>query len=431
MKAILFANIGNRDLGQNWIDNNRGNASVYDTSKRLFEDRFFEFNAILLEPVLDYIIEHYSLEDIYLFGTEQINHNPKDTIYMAYIIKEIIKRKYNLLDKNIKIIQITRDPSDRDTMYDFYHEFFKGIHVDGIAFVSLTGGAPAQNEALLFESILKFGQNIQALYLPMDKKDVKILSVGERIYKSILDTQLDAFKKKQLYAPAIEIAEKYDLDEDLDLLKGENYKDLFDFGKALDCYNKAFLKYSGNKRNEINKKIKRIERLNERNIEALLEELYENMIRRWEQGAYVDFLGRLFRFDEAVLRFWLEKEFNISTEPSEYSKFKDFIYSKRELKEFLEKERTSIDKLNRKVMFDILRYFVKNPDQITHIEDIDATRFIYDILKKIKNLSDLRNSSILGHGFDGVSKEKIDEKYDGNILNDLNDLVEILREFRH
>ncbi|PKP56699.1 MAG: hypothetical protein CVT89_05780 [Candidatus Altiarchaeales archaeon HGW-Altiarchaeales-2] len=41
---------------------------------------------------------------------------------------------------------------------------------------------------------------------------------------------------------------------------------------------------------------------------ALIIELYENMKVRWEQGAYIDFLGRLFRFEEAVYYYLIFKK---------------------------------------------------------------------------------------------------------------------------
>ncbi|RLB99772.1 MAG: hypothetical protein DRI57_33150, partial [Deltaproteobacteria bacterium] len=42
-----------------------------------------------------------------------------------------------------------------------------------------------------------------------------------------------------------------------------------------------------------------------------------------------------------------------------------------------------------------------------------------DFFHKTGKLMDIRNKSIIGHGFQGVSEEIIRNNYDGNILEDL------------
>lgn len=446
MKAVLFANIGNRDLGKNGVSIYNLGDNIYEESKRLFERKGYPgLDAILLEPVMNYI--KGSVEGVYLFGTEQMEIHPQDTYYVASIVRAILTGKYELDDKKSRVVQITSDPSDRDEMYNFYEKFFDGIRGEGFAFVSLTGGSPAQNEALLFNSIAKFKSNVQGIYLSRGAKEVKTLDISGRIYKKGLKEQVDAFKERFLYEGAIELVERYGLDEDLDLLRAKKYEMLFDFETALRYYEKARRKYSGERRIEIEAEIERLNRLKgglsdkERFSEeyfltyiALLEELYKNMKIKWEQGAYIDFLGRLFRFEEAVWRFVFEKETKVTTErkSGEYQDFHRFVSSDKELSKFLNEEGIKEDKLepNRKVLRKIVEFWVRKRG----IKELGRIfRFFEEINTSEGNslsLADLRNKSILAHDFKGISREEMERKYKRDILEDIGEILGLLKGYR-
>ena len=66
-----------------------------------------------------------------------------------------------------------------------------------------------------------------------------------------------------------------------------------------------------------------------------------------------------------------------------------------------------------------LKYFAtKNSDKLY--------QQLHNILQKLDILIGLRNKSIIGHGFEGVSKEIIKKKYKGEVIEDLNRLIEIV-----
>ncbi len=446
MNAIIFTNIGNRDIGNKGTPIYNTGGDVYEESKRLFESkRFTDMEAILLEPVINYIKNKNHIERIYLFGTEQIKIHPQDTYYIAFIIKEILKKRFELIDEKIRVIQVACDPSDRDEMYDFYEKFFGSLTEGGLVFISLAGGTPAQNEALLFNSVAKFKSDVQGLYLPKGSTKVKALDVSGRIYKKGLKDQVEVLKEKYLYDGAIDLVDRYGLDEDLDLLKAKNYEALFDFENSLKYYEKAVHRYSGEKRAEIHEKIERISRLktglrDDKELSedhfltyiSLLEELYINMKIKWVQGAYIDFIGRLFRFEEAVLRFVFEKETKISTEKKrgEYSDFCNFVKSDEEICKFLEECSIKLDRLepNRKVLGKILEFWIRKKNKGEKLGQI------FGFLKKTntpegKSLADMRNKSILAHGFKGISKEEFEKMYNGDILKDMGGVLNLLKDY--
>jgi len=440
MRSIVIANIGNSDLGKDekpYFDIRKNN--VYEDSKRLYENVKFDFEAILLEPVIREIVKEYEIERLYLFATKQRPVHQKDTIYVACIVKEILNREFGIGER-IDVIRIDENPADYDMMFGLYEEEMGRISTDAdvILHVSITGGTPAQNMALLIKSLLAFGNKVQVVYKLMGSKEVEKFKIGEAIVKILLSEQLKALKDGHLYGSAAELAEKYYLLElkEILMLKAKEHRVLFDFEESVKVLRKALNGAHGEERARIKSEIEDIERIEEGlkgkerfseeyflTYRALIKELVYNMKLKWEQGAYADFLGRLFRFEEAMLRYTFEKEFNVSTERDEskgYPVFKEFIESNNKLKRFLEESSIKPEEPNRRTLFMILTFLKKeNPDR----KDIKETQ---EIIGKIEKLADLRNKSILAHGFEGISKDRIKERYRGDILSDIERVAELM-----
>jgi len=444
MNAYLFANIGNSDIGKNLKPLFKSKRDIYEQSKKLFEENKFSFDAILLEPILNYIKDNYTLANIFLFGTEQVNIHPQDSIYIARIVKKILINKFNIEENKIKIIQITKNPADRDEMYNFYEEFLNSINEEiSITFISLTGGTPAQNEALLLNSTKKFGLKIQAVYLPQNSNNIKILKIGEKIYKNFLMREFNILKEKHQYTGAIKLAEEYQLlkNDEIEKLKAINYKLLFDFNNAIKCLEKIKECYLGEEKLKIEKEIENLKKIQqgltkkfEFNKEyfvvnfLLIKELYENMKIKWEEGAYVDFIGRLFRLEEAILRLLFEKYTQTSTAKikGSFSNFASWVKNNKELLDFLMIEKIDPNKIepNRKILRKILEFWVKK-------ENRTELACIFNFINKINtpegnSLAELRNKSILGHGFLGFSKDTIEKYYKRNIFKDIDMIVNYL-----
>jgi hypothetical protein len=149
---------------------------------------------------------------------------------------------------------------------------------------------------------------------------------------------------------------------------------------------------------------------------------------KWRQGAYVDFVGRLFRFEEAFLRFVFESKYKVSTKKDKNGKhlaFKEFIESNDnvKLKGFLDEAKIKPENPNRRVLFMILTFLKKeNPNW-------DELKKVHGIISKIEELADLRNKSILGHGFEGISKDKFEKEYNRDILGDINSILEFIKDY--
>lgn len=436
MRSVVIANVGNSDLGngeETYFDIRKDN--IYEKSKELYENKNFDFDAILLEPLVKELIKEYEIERIFLFATEQQPVNQKDTIYTARIIKEILIKKFNI--NNIEIIQVHDNPSDYDEMLKVYEREIGKISTSAdVVHISITGGAPAQNTALLIRSLLKFGNIIQAVYKPMGTRETKNFKIGEEISRILLSEQLRVLNEKHLYGAAAELAEKYNLlsQREFYRLKAREHRGLFDFEECIKNMEKLLDAASGEERLIIKKEIDEMERIKDglkgKNLlseeyfltyKALIKELYNSMKQKWEQGAYADFLGRLFRFEEAVLRYVFEREFKVNTEKDEkggFLDFKKFIESNNNLTDFLKHSRIDSREPNRRVLFMILTFLKKEDRDRIDIKEIQER------MEKIEKMADLRNKSILAHGFEGITKRDF-EKY-GDILEDIDIIVKKL-----
>jgi hypothetical protein len=140
---------------------------------------------------------------------------------------------------------------------------------------------------------------------------------------------LNALQEKHLYGFAAELAEESNIlsQKEVYRLRALEHRGLFDFEECVEDLKRVFVAASGDEKALVKKEIEQMKRLigGLKNkvpftdeyfltYNALIRELCANMKLKWEQSAYADFLGRLFRFEEAVLRYVFEKETKVITE---------------------------------------------------------------------------------------------------------------------
>ncbi|MCX8200204.1 MAG: hypothetical protein N3G76_01920, partial [Candidatus Micrarchaeota archaeon] len=209
-----------------------------------------------------------------------------------------------------------------------------------------------------------------------------------------------------------------------------SYRNVFNFTDAITHYKKAMEKVGGEEFNKIKSELEEIEKLEKfdtttqhsikENLDyyiLLLEELCRNIENKYEQGEYVDFIARLFRFNEAFLRCIIEMETNIQTNNEE------------ELKKYINEENLSKYFEERKI--EIRRSTIVYKKIIEHLlkkkEKKDFLGKANDFIKKIDSINDIRNNSIAAHGFRGVAKKDLVEKGTPEPA-EIKKLLELLKE---
>ena len=170
--AILLANIGNSDLGKNGeVTLSYGTSfegSFYEKSKKLLDsENFYDFELLLLDPVIKKISESYNIGEIILFATDQDDYKDQDTKYVAYIIKKIINTRYHFPDDKIKVVLISKNPTEYEKILRIYQEKVEEIsqYYDQV-FISTTGGTPQQNLSLALQAFRRYGEKVKMIYKP-------------------------------------------------------------------------------------------------------------------------------------------------------------------------------------------------------------------------------------------------------------------------
>lgn len=163
--------------------------------------------------------------------------------------------------------------------------------------------------------------------------------------------------------------------------------------------------------------IDNLDDLNDGQPDALMSELLENLKFQIVNEEYIDFLGRVYRFKEAIYKYMFIK----SQLPTRPFTFQIKFLQKKEILKIL---RNHYKIFNNNLIFALNSYF-KKYDKNGHVVD--------PIIKlmnseKMNQLIEIRHDSLVGHGFRGVSISEIQRVY-GNpyhVLDDFRTCLEIL-----
>lgn len=167
---------------------------------------------------------------------------------------------------------------------------------------------------------------------------------------------------------------------------------------------------------EVKQMMKNLDLLIDGNPDAMFSELMENIKFQIVNEEFIDFLGRVYRFKEAILKYIFVKN---HINRNRFS-LNSFHMEKREI---LKKLRKKYRIYNSNLMYGITTYihrFLKNEYKYTEVEKVLNS-------EKMRDLLELRNASIVGHGFQGVSIDDI-YRYYGNPYNVLDDFAICLKK---
>ncbi|HNZ61121.1 MAG TPA: hypothetical protein PKH48_06805 [Methanofastidiosum sp.] len=404
MNLYLLANIGNSD--------------VYLDSEEIVKPRIKgkdillnieEYKKRISFPIISKIFEDYSFEKVFLFATRQnkdlIDQKfwEKDTIYLA----EIIKSHFN----NVEYEIISNNPSDYTDMYKFFADKLpkikEKIPSDSLVFLLLSGGVPAQNTSLLLTGVKVFGSNSQPIYVnPTGRIDVleinKILSKERSIDDAV--TAINNYD----YFSAIVILKLIDGDPYIiNFLEYLDRRVNFDFKRAKNII--LTINASGQDKLYLDNLLNYLISLEAGSDEKKILELYYHICIAYKKSEYLEFLAYLFRFHEGYLYHLFERETGKKIiDFKKESEFKKFI-SDPSVKNYLSRQIHNGERLkywvfSRPVAMNIIKYFIE-------VEGKKQLYGEYERLKFIEGLADIRNKTIFGHGYEGVSKEDILKKY--------------------
>lgn len=432
MKNVLVMNLGSRDLQikeDNFVkmkelfQNDEEmlsmliDGSTVDRNFKAFTKKLLDYYPTGMEyvdfPIIKSIIEKVGkelqeekLQKIILILTDQRDDkfNKKDTIYLGEIIKKIYSEKdLKRISNDLEIVNfcIKSNPSDYDEVGKFYQaELNKEYNLNKI-FLNITGGTPAMSFGLLYNISLNASGKVVPFYNKQNTDIALKLNVSENFKKANDKNQINEFILKNDYMAAKILLEKYHkkyqvsdkkYETALNMIKAAHARIQFDFENAL-VYIENAENYDSGSRDICDDFIYSIKDLRNKENIYLLNELKNNAIYEYENGAYTDFLGRIFRMQENIYELILLKRNILRINENGNLKF-----NKDELDSLGIKAR----KIDIPYMSEILELILKIEN-----EEYD----LFDYSKRLTKIKTLRNESILAHGYKGVSKEAIDREF--------------------
>jgi len=452
MTILVLCNVGNRDLileGET-----KPPSPARDEGQRLLE-RYATVAPRLafpiIEPCLRYIIEQHPGSDdqpggvdrLVLFGTDQDDpaHRSSDTLYFAELA---VRRLPELLGSRVRDIERQVIQGINPALYDEAFEKFDELLTTlpsaevEICYIIIAGGIPACNTALLLQGVRHYSDRLRVVYLPQGGEPHE-LRAGQQV--------MDAFRE----AAAIEHLERLDFANALPRLKRLGVdpglvrlvayaaqRFVFDFRSAQDTLLQALRDGDRSVREFIQQRLRHDLDLlladdgGHERLKALLRELYWNAAITYRHRRYADFLGRVYRFQEAVLRYLVERIFGLPTDlapkvrEANRRRWSAGIRANPRLVAFLETRKVegrplNWEEISRPTYKALLSYATDEAEGLDAegnplLSPDRRKRYaaLLDQVNAFDRLVELRHRTIIGHDFEGVSEALLLENYKGS-----------------
>ena len=300
--------------------------------------------------------------------------------------------------------QFEREVAEKDGELKFY--------------VSLTGGTPALYIGILLGFIERWKERVIPVYVPRGSSTAFPLNVSFALEREKLKRILRALVMAKSYKSSERL-----LEENQDLVGGnQQIKELinsgymwlnFDFQKSASFLNRAYTDIKVENRPLAQSLMQVVNKLKDEKesydrTKQLLMALAEIIVVNLQKGQYPCALGNMFRFHEGLMMYILYDKCGVQFEDQGKRIKKDWIDTQKELANFLDQYEVNGEHLswkNRKVNRRILEAMVDFYAKEGNIEDTTVS-----FLKTLKKLAELRNKTIIAHGYQGINRKMMEEK---------------------
>ncbi|MBA5851159.1 hypothetical protein H2684_07530 [Clostridium sp. cel8] len=415
--------------------NGRANTLSIRNGGKIIYENYERYRKRLSFPIIEPIIEHVlgennKIDKIFIITTDQKEnvkdqYRDRDTLFFGKIIEKMIKQKYKKRFSNIECYEVEcNNITDLGNMNDefkkFYNKKLKKYIGNAKLYIDSMGGIDSINTAVMINGILSFQNDCIILHKSEECNMVHPLRFVSSFTLEMDKSRLKKALENYNYIYALEIVKsnknlsKYE--DIIEIIKNRLYFNL-DECKRIAHKVEAEALYDDKIRDEIIKNLDEIEKI-ENSSEGKIKELYFNARIKYIQEQYVDFLLRIFRFEEELVTNYTCKYLGIKqSERYEKINIKNVCCKNNYLKEYLQQKDIEIEMgYNIKIGEAVVNFLIeenKDKDGSKLIEDeniLNKCKNVYKLINHLDCLSQLRNKSIGAHGFQPVSKEKIDEK---------------------
>lgn len=400
----------------------------------------------IVEPSLQYILARHpqGIDHLAVFATDQqpdSEHYVNDTLHFADLALHYLPVLYSGQIRKISTHLVQGiNPSFYDEALEAFDKLlikFPKINTT-LTYILLGGGIPACNTALLFHGVRHYGDTLRVIYTPEGGASQEIRA-SSQVEAGFQEAAAIKHLERLDFANAVPILAKLNIQPGLRQLADYAAQRFnFDFSSAqatLDVVrrdgDREVRRFVAQKQTLLILDAQAIEDqhkpLTPKQILALLCELYWNAAITYHHHRYADFLGRVYRFQEAVLRYLVEKIFKLSTDlkpalrQQTLINWESGIIAHIALREALEQtkvENRALDwrTINRPTYQAMLKYALQqnkaaNGTPLMTASEQKQYNAVLDRLNQLDRLVDLRHRTIIGHDFQGVSAELIKKNF--------------------
>jgi len=468
MTITLFANIGNSDLALPKeqlmaLAGERKFLPVRVLGEVLFEKLTTHLDHLtmpLLIPTLRWLWQQRPFEGndlhVVLFASDQPEYVPaderaKDTKPHADVIKALLmnsaylkmqlslEKGINIPKRNITVESIKGSPADYANMLAFYMDALpkqaQRIADESEIYLEISGGTPAMTAMLVVAAVETFGPRVRTLYVDRGATESYEVAVAQQLFaqrtRHTLRTQINLYS----YTVALQTVRE----QSVLISRDQNQQELitvllyyadrrlaFDFDEARLALQQARRLSVGEEQSLIQYWLNT---LSGSETSDLLAELLHSIAVRNSFGDYAFFVQQLFRFQEAALHFmahamgmpyksaktdeyldpaWLEEQPGLI----EFSQAYQPLGSPQQYNLNLR------ESLSRLALAAIVDYLLQ---QGVRTEWAPAATALHSLSR----VAELRNRGLSGHGFQGISRQKVETAYGQPLPNLLEQLREI------
>lgn len=457
MGAYVFCNLGSKDilLDGGLIRPSRGQGKALLEQYETLHERI---SLPIIAPALRFILEQQQLlrekspdyqergeadtlvERIVLFGTDQSDprYQSSDTCHFAELAAQRLPELFpDVIDK-IEIIFIKNiNPALYDETFEAFDDYLGEVSVskEDICYTILTGGIPACNTALLLQGVRHFGRRLRVVYQPKEGRP-RELRVGAQLLNTFDEVIVLDRLERHDFANALPVLEKIHAGSDLiHLCRYAAQRMAFDFRSARLSFSNAMRDGSRDTRRFLRRQEHVLDlsvlleeqddqQLHEDRMMALLQELFWNAAVTFNHHRYADFLGRIYRFQEATLRYLVENIYGLSTDlnpkvvEQTQTAWKEEIQSNPNLLSYLQSRQMNGKKLDwtrigRPTYQTMVTYAIKKQGRdksgelLVPAKDSGRMKRLLRLLNGLDALVALRHRTIIGHDFQGVSRDDV------------------------
>jgi hypothetical protein len=495
MSTIVFINVGTRELLVEGREPPR--AEVRYAGQDILDNLEAMVQKVTYPRVvagLDYILRRS--DDMVLrlvfIGTDQADESQPsraaDTLYYAQILAALVSKHYgDRIHETRHELVGSQPPIDPHVYDETFCVYGKILHASASPAISdcyllPLGGLAACRTALLLQGVHVFGDRVRVLYHRKEDGEILPLQIGRQFLEVMHEcSTVDMLDRFDFPAALTLVKRKSQADKlALALLGYGSARLRFELNEANDHLEEAIALSQGEIRRELQEIRRDFLRLLDGQEQARIGELFHNARIAWDNGRYVSFLGRLIRFQGAVLICLVNGLFDTEVETLKETfsslairpDLRRFVLDSLRYRAKLAKEQAGDGSQNtkqgRQLRLILCEYFSRSEiadlcfdlgidfDDLAGESKSDKARelieyskrygfqselvsacrdrrpkapwieestaefmngasfaTVFDALLRIDRLVALRNASIIGHGYRGVSREIILQEYNG------------------